>query len=224
MSTRRPWDDHDARTLRALYPHVPTQWVARVLARSLLSTYEAAGRARLRKTPAYLASPYASRLRPGDNPGWAHRFRPGHVPANKGKKVSAEVYAKCQPTMFKKGTWSTRNAAMYLPIGTQRVGTDGYLEQKITDAGRAGQRWRCYHRIVWEAAHGPIPAGHVVAFKPGRFSTDPALITHDALELLTRQDNLARNSLHRLPKELVRVMQLRGALTRQINRKKREPA
>ena len=39
----------------------------------------------------------------GINTGLTGQFEPGHIPANKGKKMSAEVYAKAAPTMFKKG-------------------------------------------------------------------------------------------------------------------------
>lgn len=35
--------------------------------------------------------------------GTAHRFPKGHVPANKGRKMNAGVYAKVSATMFKKG-------------------------------------------------------------------------------------------------------------------------
>jgi len=220
--TRRLLCASDEVLLRALYPHLPTAWVARALEMTVRSVYAHARRRGLQKTAEYLASPHACRLRRDSRIGASFRFLPGHVPANKGKKMPPEIYAKCRATMFKKGGWSTRNAAMYKPIGTLRIGSkDGYLEQKITDAGRGGQRWRAYHRVVWELAHGPIPVGHVVAFKPGRFSTDPAQITADALELLTLQQNIARNTIHNYPPELRRLMQLRGTLNRQINQRAR---
>ena len=79
------------------------------------------------------------------------------------------------------------------------------------------------HRLVWEAACGAVPDGHIVVFRPGRKTTDPDKITLDALELLTRAENMRRNSVHsKYPPEVARLVQLRGALTRQINRKAKE--
>jgi hypothetical protein len=37
------------------------------------------------------------------------------------------------------------------------------------------------------------------------------------LECISRRDLMLRNTVHRLPKELVQVVQLKGALQRQIN-------
>lgn len=48
-------------------------------------------------------------------------------------------------------------------------------------------------------------------------TTDPAAITADRLELVTRAENMARNTLHRYPKEVAQLIQLRGALNRKIN-------
>ena len=56
---------------------------------------------------------------------------------------------------------------------------------------------------------------------PGRKTTDPALITLDALELVTRAELMARNTVQNLPKPLAQLVQLRGALKRQITRRAR---
>ena len=218
--TRRHLDAHDEHTLRALYPHVPTHWVARVLDRTVTATYAAALRLGLRKTDEYLASEHASRLRRGDNVGWAHRFPKGHVPANKGKPMPPEVRAKCARTMFKKGHMGGRAAQLVQPLGALRFDKKhGCLQRKVTTQGRGAQRWKSVHRLVWEAAHGPTPAGHIVVFKPGRHTLKEAEITLDRLELLSRAENMRRNSVHNLPRALVRAVQLRGAIHRQINRR-----
>lgn len=46
---------------------------------------------------------------------------------------------------------------------------DGYLERKVTDdpALYPARRWVFEHRLVWEAANGPIPDGHVIVFLDG---------------------------------------------------------
>jgi hypothetical protein len=74
---------------------------------------------------------------------------------------------------------------------------------------------------VWIEAHGPVPAGHAVCFKPGRRSTVLEEITLDALDLVHRRDLMQRNSVHRLPKPLAQLVQLRGALNRKINARER---
>lgn len=219
MSTRRPWDDHDARTLRALYPHLPTHWVARVLGRTVTTTYQAAVRRGIAKTPEYLASEHACRLRRGDKVGWAHRFAKGHVPANKGKPMSAATRAKCARTMFKPGTLHGRAAQLSKPVGALRIDTKTQcLQRKVTTAGRGGQRWKAVHRLVWESAHGPLPRGHIVVFRPGMKTLAEAEITLDRLELVSHAENMRRNTVHNQPPEIARAMQLRGALNRQINR------
>ena len=78
------------------------------------------------------------------------------------------------------------------------------------------------HRLVWMAANGPLPAGHIVVFKPGRRTTELEAITLDAVELISRAENMRRNSVHQLPPELARLVQLRGVLIKTINRKAKE--
>lgn len=224
---RRYWDAHDLRTLRALWPHLTAAELVPILARAAPQIYRKAGELGLRKSDEYQARLRAQqRQRALEDPRLlARRFAPGSVPANKGKPMPAHVRARCAATMFKPGTWSSRNIEMYKPIGTLRIDRkDGYLQQKVTDAGRGGQRWRAFHRLVWERVHGPAPAGMVVAFRPGRFSTEPERITVDALELISQAENMRRNSLHNLPPALRQLMQLRGALNRQINRRVRQSA
>ena len=64
--------------------------------------------------------------------------------------MSPELYAKCAPTMFKKGN-QPRN---HREVGSERVNRDGYIEIKVEE-----------HRVIWEAAHGPIPKGCIVIFR-----------------------------------------------------------
>lgn len=80
------------------------------------------------------------------------------------------------------------------------------------------RRWRAVHLIVWEAANGPLPEGHAVAFVNG----DKSDIRFENLVLVSRADLMRRNTLHRLPKELAHAYQLIGAVNRKINRRTRE--
>lgn len=201
--------------VREFYPIMPTEALAKVIRRPVNSVYMQAARLGLRKTPEYLAGPFACRLRRGDNVGAAFRFKPGHVPPNKGVK-GWDSGGRSVLTRFKPGqrphTWK--------PVGSYRVNADGYLDRKVTDTGYPPRDWVAVHRLVWIEAHGPIPAGHAIAFKPGRRSTERERITIDALELVSRANLMRRNSVHTvMPPELARVVLLRGALIRKINRR-----
>jgi hypothetical protein len=217
---RRRWTAVELELLRRNYADSRTAELATALDRKVEHVYAKANALGLVKSDAYLASADACRLRRGDNLGAAHRFAKGHVPANKGLRRPGFAPGNMKKTQFKKGqmphTWK--------PIGSYRINADGVVEFKFSEEpGAYTKRWIPVHRKVWIEANGPVPAGHVVAFRPGRRTTDPALITLDAIELITKVENMRRNTLHTIyPPELVKVTQLRGALTRRINRRARE--
>lgn len=109
------------------------------------------------------------------------RFKKGNVPPNKGKKMSAEQYAKASRTMFKKGNISHN----YRPVGSERVNVDGYIEIKVADPNK----WKLKHRVVWEESNGKIPAGINLIFK----DNNPLNTKLDNLMLVTRAENLIIN-------------------------------
>lgn len=99
----------------------------------------------------------------GINTGLTGRFEPGNVPANKGKKMPPEVYAKAAPTMFRKG----HVPANRMELGEYTHTTDGYLIRKVRDYGTQRERFEFVHRRVWEDHYGPIPDGKMVSFLDG---------------------------------------------------------
>ena len=222
---KRLWSAADTAKLIARYPHEPTSTIARDLQRSLSATYGRAAQLGLNKSAEYLAGPDACRLRRGDNVGAAHRFSKGHVPANKGLRRPGWAPGRMKETQFKKGQRSGIAARNWRPVGTIRLDPDGYLRIKVREA-RTGEAcgfgnsriWPQLHRQLWEQAHGPIPPGHAVAFKNG----DKADVRIENLELLTRSQLMARNTVHNLPKPLAATIQLLGALNRKIRRRTRE--
>lgn len=219
---RRPWSARDDAQLRQLYPHAPTAAVAHGIGRTLSAVNGRAAKLGLRKDAAYLASPDACRLRHGDNVGKAWRYPPGHVPANKGLRRPGYAPGRMRDTQFPKGR-PAHEARNYRPIGALRVNSDGYLERKVTDDPSLFpvRRWVGVHRLVWEAARGPIPDGVRVTFKPGTRSTVLTEITIDRLQLLTPAALMQRNTVHRFPQSLVQTVQLLGRVRRHINRKTR---
>lgn len=216
---KRPWTTAELAVLQARFPHERTADVALALGRSYSTVAQKATALGISKSAAYLASPAAHRT--DGSKGAATRFVPGTTPWNKGKPGSTGTQPGCRATQFKPGEMRGAAQHNYVPIGSLRITKDGYLERKVNDTHPTpARRWVAVHRLAWEAVHGPLPHGHVVVFRPGRRTTDPSLITLDALELVTRKDLMLRNSVHtKYPPELARVAQLRGALTRQINRR-----
>lgn len=223
LTTRRPWSEAEIEQLRALYPDMKTSLVAQALGREIGATYQKALAIGLRKSEAHLKREAAGRIQAGrlNEAMRASQFKPGQQAWNKGLDGFG-TWEACRATQFKKGR-PANEARNYAPIGSHRVAKDGYLERKVSDAGPV--RWVAEHRLVWESTHGPVPAGFVVIFKPGRKTTVAADITADGLECLSRQDLMRRNSVHtQYPPELARLVILRGAINRQINRRAKEKA
>lgn len=212
---RRVWSTSETAVLREQYGDTRTSEIASRLRRSVSAVYQKAAALGLCKSEAYLASPNACRLRRGDNVGAAFRYSKGQVPANKGLRRPGWHAGRMQETQFKKG----RRPHTWKPVGSLRINCDGYLEQKVSETGYPPRDWVGVHRLVWEAAHGSISSGHVVVFRSGRRTTDQSSITLDAVELVTRAELMRRNSYHNYPQELARLVQLRGALNRQINKR-----
>lgn len=213
------WQPEEIEILRRAFPRNPTWKIASVLGRTHSTVSQKAAKLGLRKDPGYLDSPASGRIRPGSNIGGSARFRPGQQAWNKGVKGSTGLHPNCCKTQFKKGCRTGRANNLYQPIGTERVSKDGYVERKLHDGMPLQSRWRGVHLIRWEAINGPLPKGHALVFKDGdKTNTDPA-----NMELVTRAELMARNSYHnRYPKEVGRLIQLRGALNRKLNRKRKQ--
>lgn len=210
---QKRWTAEEDAVLRDLYPTTPAKVVAARLERPLPAVYARANTFGLHKAPTFLASPASGRTT--GLQGRDTRFKKGMTPWNKGTHYTAG--GRSAETRFKKGTLNGRAVQLIQPLGAYRVNADGYLDRKVRPDGPPQGRWKAVHRLVWIEAHGPIPTGHVVCFKPGRYTTELEKITPDALELVSRVELMSRNTLHRYPKEIALAIQLRGALVRKIN-------
>lgn len=215
LPKRMKWTPEMEAQLRKLYPHARTEDVAEQMGIRVPQVNAAAFRLRLHKSREYLASEQSTRLRPGSAPN-AGTFKPGHATWNKGMNYAAG--GRSIETQFKPGHLGGRAAVLWRPIGHERRTKDGILQRKVTDTGNTPRDYRSVHSIVWEASHGPIPAGHVVIFRPGTATSIAAEITPEKLELVSRAELMRRNSRHaRYPPELNSLMYLKGALNRKIN-------
>lgn len=112
------------------------------------------------------------------------RYSPGQEPPNKGKKMSAEVYAKVSATMFKKGS-KPHNTKQDNAISI-RKDNSGY-EYKYIRISEGN--WKLLHRVVWEDANGLIPRDHVIVFK----DRDQMNCHIDNLECISKKENMERN-------------------------------
>lgn len=199
--------------LHRRYANTPTRELAEQFGCEANCVYRKAVTLGLSKSAAYLAS--HCRLRDGSGVGAGTRFQRGHVPFNKGIK-GWDAGGRSQSTRFTPG----QRSCNWVPVGTLRINSEGFLDRKVADTGLSLRNWVTVHRLVWTAHHGPVPAGHVVAFKPGLHTTELRLITLERLELLSRAQLMKRNSYHyNYPKPIAELIQLRGALNRQINKR-----
>ncbi|MGD6739694.1 HNH endonuclease signature motif containing protein [Photobacterium leiognathi subsp. mandapamensis] len=86
--------------------------------------------------------------------GRTGHFTLGQVPHNAGTKG----VMKANKTSFKPGY-----VRKQLPIGTERINVQGYIEVKVIDPNT----WRLKHRVVWEQHYGPLNKDDVVRFRDG---------------------------------------------------------
>jgi HNH endonuclease len=159
----------------------------------------------LNKSPAFMASEASGRMKRPLHGGKAHWFKPGHTVHNKGVKG---YYAPgSEKGWFGKG----HRPANYCEVGTLRINSEGYLDIKLADGHH---EWFLLARYNWFLHTGHWTDSHeCIWYKNGdKHDCDPA-----NLEIITRRDHMQRTTLHRLPPEMVQVIQQRGRLNRAIN-------
>lgn len=204
MSGRR-WTESEKATVRLMYPRYAAEEIAAALGRSERQVYRVAHSLGCRKSREWMAERTREALADPRHPGRRTSFKRGQVPWNKGKPFNPG--GRSVETRFKPGR-RPEEARNYKPIGSTRVSRDGYLERKVSDdrALSSSRRWVGVHRLVWEATHGPVPRGHIVTFRPGCRTTVEEEITVEKLELISRTQGMERNSVHRYPPEIKRVL------------------
>lgn len=122
----------------------------------------------------------------------------------------ASRFGMRRSSAYMAGLADTREANLRLgqvrphPIGTERT-NKGRMERKV-----APNCWKPVHVITWEAEHGPVPDGYVIAFKSGK---SPLL---ENLECISAAELMNRNSVHNYPAPIPQLAMLRGVLTRKI--------
>ena len=102
--SRRFWSDAEVSRLQDLYPNTPMPDLVRTFNRPDHAIYNKAHALGLARSPEYLASEHACRLRREDSPGLEYRFKPGQDPWNKGLKG---LQIGGEATQFRKETGRT---------------------------------------------------------------------------------------------------------------------
>ena len=128
--------------------------------------------------------------------------------------MAPEVYERCKGTMFKKGNVPASCVHFGKPYLHTRIKEDGYVEklwfiQEGTNKRSAYLAYLCRQNGIDLTGKKPI-------LKDG-FDHSRAPTIEDIM-IVTNAENMRRNTVHRYPKEVVRLCQLKGALQRQINK------
>jgi hypothetical protein len=141
-------------------------------------------------------------------------YRPGQSPFNKGRKMSEY----CSPEFIKKfnrTTWRKGN----IPHNT--YAHDGVITIRKDKRGvnfkwiRISKGvWLPLHQHTWQQHNGEQPNGMCVAFK----DRDTMNCNISNLELITRKENMLRNSVQRFPEEIRKTIHTIGILNRKLNR------
>jgi len=135
------------------------------------------------------------------NKGQGGQFKKGLIPHNKGKKLSQETKEKLKPTMFKRGN-RPHNAQ---PVGTETKDKDGYVWVKIAEPSE----WKLKHHIAYGE---PVPTGHKVIFLDGNKYN----FERGNLHLVSNAELMNRNTMHRYPPELVRLLKTLNKLKKRV--------
>ena len=200
-----PWTPAQREALHRRYPHERTADIVDEVGHSADTIYKEVSRLGIRKTAEFMKSEASGHFVKGGQNGARSQFAKGGIPWNKGMKG---LQIGGEATQFKKGN-TPRN---HKPVGTIIIRADGYSQTKIAEPNK----WQLTHHLTWEKA-GNEPPKHpqVLRFKDG----NQLNCTIENLELSSKVEMMAKNSVQTLPKELRKVIHLHGVLMRTINGK-----
>jgi len=142
----------------------------------------------------------------------ASQIKTGNIPLNKGKKIDPDLYERIKHTFFTKGHRPKNTlfvGAITIRHNHIERGCSPYKFIRISEG-----IWEFLHRYNWMKENGPIPEGHMVAFKtPDTMNCDIS-----NLKLISMEDNLIRNQYQDYPEEFIEVIQTRSLLNKTIKK------
>lgn len=207
---RKQWTPAEDALLLALYPCTRTGTIAKLFDCKSHQVSKRAKTVGVKKSQWFKRNSIMSGAFIDDNVGKAYRFQKGHVSHNKGKKCPS--HPNSQKTQFKAG----HKPVSWLPPGSTRIDSkDGYILIKM---GEGTLKWRPLHRIIYQRMHGKVPAGDLVTFVDGN-KLNISIIN---LTTISKKQHCINNSIQRYPTEIKQLYQIKGQITRQINKRERE--
>jgi hypothetical protein len=143
--------------------------------------------------------------------GEKFRFKKGHKTWNKGFK-GLSIGGK--ETQFKKGNLPPQTRYFGQPYFYKLI-RNGHIN-KFWFIQKLGSNERLnYARYIWEQEYGTIPKDSIIFYVNGVDETKPPTISD--LGIMSKSENLKRNTIHRYPKELRLSMRLLKKLKREIH-------
>jgi hypothetical protein len=73
------------------------------------------------------------------------------------------------------------------------------------------------HKVVWEKHNGKVPKGYKISFRDG--NTQNCDISN--LYLITFEELMLKNQIHNYPEDIKELIYLRGRITREVNKQRR---
>lgn len=132
-------------------------------------------------------------------------FEKGRVTWNKGLKGVNGTSS----TTFRKGQVSVNT----MPIGTERLTKEGYIDIKIADPNI----WVSKHRYIWEQAHGKLTSSQIIVFLSDDrqdFSlSNLALINRSEMATLNRHEKFGQQTPE-IREALISVVRLEQKIKR----------
>lgn len=186
------------------YPDCETKFLSEKLNRPISFLYQRSKILGIKKSESFFDGPYANRLKPGSKIGKKTQYKQGHVPYYKGRKIPPELKEKFKHTFFKKGH-KPKNTLHDGAITVRYNKKGNYYRKYIRISENNWQEFQIYN---WVNLNGSIPKNHILVCK----SNDPLNCDTANWELITREDNMKRNTLHQWPKELADTIKLNNKL------------
>ena len=192
-SRKRIWTDEKLEKLKALFPVTTNAELAIIFGTTNKAVQQAGHNYKLYKTEEHIAAHRKGQF-DGSRPVW-----------NKGMK--GLLIPGSEKGFFKKGN---------LPHNTKQ---DGAISIRNDQSGRPYRFvrvkigvWVHESVVIYEAAHGKIPKNMVVRHING----DTLDNSIENLELITKTENMARNTIHQYPEELQSTIRALGKLNKTL--------
>ncbi len=162
--------------------------------------------------------------------GRTGQFEKGRVSPNKGKKCPEGTMGRhpnARRTQFKKG----QPAPNAHKLGDERIRSDGYIEVMVAGANPytgAPRRYVFKHRLLWEDANGPLPAGYALkCLSVDKTDCDPSNwepVERGLLALLNGGHRGKRLGYDEAPPELRPLVMTQAKLRHQLGKVRRSAA